>query len=267
MRKKRLNTLQAKNFSSNQLFPLINSKTINPRITNENSESTISSSIKLNIKPTDKSNFLRRFPSNTNNNINTFYKNDKEKKNNLMPDKTKTLLFFRKELKQLEEEQKRMQSEAEKENKKNERSEGRGECVLERSKTAIELGNLPYTPTFACQLNKRQRFEIYKRRLNIKKAAKTAEEAIELINKTMDEIEDKYAPKKDNKQYPIYSKAYGRMFPIPKDRIRLNEETNMWELLTVGMIIYVKKNGSFEMWSFPRGLFESKKLFFKNGAV
>jgi hypothetical protein len=161
----------------------------------------------------------------------------------------------------------RMQKEAEEKEKEEAENTNGEEMGLARSKTAIELGSLPYTPTFACQLDKRQRFEIYKRRLNIKKGAKTAEEAIELINKTMDEIENKYAPKKDDKLYPIYSKKYGRMFPIPKERIRHNEETGLTECLTTGMIIYISKNGSFEMWTVPRGFYESKKLFFKNGAV
>ena len=83
----------------------------------------------------------------------------------------------------------------------------------------------------------------------------------------MDEIEDKYAPKKDDKLYPIYSKRYGRMFPIPSERIRYNEETGLTECLTTGMIVYISKDGSFEMWSVPRGMYESKKLFFKNGAI
>ncbi len=115
------------------------------------------------------------------------------------------------------------------------------------------------------QLDKRQRFEIYKRRLAVKPSAKSAEEAIDLINKTLVEIEDRYAPKADDKIYNINSKKYGRMYPVPKDRIIVNPQTGQTELLTTGIIVYVNNNGSFEMWTKQRGAFMSKKLFHKNG--
>jgi hypothetical protein len=115
------------------------------------------------------------------------------------------------------------------------------------------------------QLDKRQRFEIYKRRLAVKPSAKSADEAIDLINKTLVEIEDRYAPKADDKIYNINSKKYGRMYPVPKDRIIINPQTGQTELLTTGIIVYVNNNGSFEMWTKQRGAFMSKKLFHKNG--
>jgi len=115
------------------------------------------------------------------------------------------------------------------------------------------------------QLDKRQRFEIYKRRLAVKPSAKSADEAIELINKTLVEIEDRYAPKAEDKIFNINSKKYGRMYPVPKDRIIVNPKTGQTELLTTGIIVYVNNNGSFEMWTKQRGAFMSKKLFHKNG--
>ena len=117
------------------------------------------------------------------------------------------------------------------------------------------------------QLDKRQRFEIYKRRLLIKPPAKNPQEAIDLLNKTIDEIEDKYAPKKDDKFYALNSKRYGRMYPIPKDRIKFNPVTNRTELLAVGLIVYVDNDGSIEMWTVSRGNSRTKKLFYKNGCV
>lgn len=136
------------------------------------------------------------------------YNNQQQQSKELLPNRSKSMQYFKDELRKLEDEQARLRKEHEEQMNKDQVNDIKG---LERSKTSIELGTLPYTPTFACQLDKRQRFEIYKRRLNIKPAAKTSEEAIEMINKTMDEIEDKYAPKKDDKLYPIYSKRYGRM--------------------------------------------------------
>lgn len=116
------------------------------------------------------------------------------------------------------------------------------------------------------QLDKRQRFQIYMRRLAHKPAAKNVQEAIDMINNTLVEIEDKYAPHKDNKFYAMNSKKYGRMYPVPEDRIKLNPETGITELYTVGLIVYIYNNGSFEIWTIPRGGNVSPtKMFWKNG--
>lgn len=116
------------------------------------------------------------------------------------------------------------------------------------------------------QLDKRQRFEIYKRRLKSKPPAKNTEEAIQLINSTLVETEDQYAPKKESKFYTINSKKYGRMYPIPDDRIKVNLDTGITEMLAVGIIIYVYGNGSFEIWTVSRGNFNPRKILTKNGA-
>lgn len=116
------------------------------------------------------------------------------------------------------------------------------------------------------QLDKRQRFEIYKRRLKTKPSVKSTEEAIQLINNTLIEIEDQYAPKKDSKFYAINSKKYGRMYPIPEDRIKFNLDTGITEMLAVGIIIYVYGNGSFEIWTVSRGNLIPRKILTKSGA-
>ena len=85
--------------------------------------------------------------------------------------------------------------------------------ILEKQKTTLVNANAgAFNPDSSYQLDKRQRFEIYKRRLLIKPPAKDAEEAVQVINKTLDEIEEKYAPKKDDKFYALNSKKYGRMW-------------------------------------------------------
>jgi hypothetical protein len=188
---------------------------------------------------------------------NNNYKNGRKE---MLPAKSKTLLYFSQELKKLEEEMARLREKQEEEIMR-EQQENLGSVDMTMG------SSLPYTPNFACQLDKRQRFEIYKRRLNAKKAATSVEEAVKLINKTIDEVEDRYAPKKEDKVYPIYSKKYGRMFRIPKERIRFNEETGLTEMLTVGLIIYVRPNGAFEIWTVPRGNFDSKRIYAKIGAV
>jgi hypothetical protein len=84
--------------------------------------------------------------------------------------------------------------------------------ILEKQKTTLNANGGNFNPDSAYQLDKRQRFEIYKRRLLIKPPASTSDEAVLVINKTLDEIEDKYAPKKDDKFYALNSKKYGRMW-------------------------------------------------------
>ncbi|RMZ98814.1 hypothetical protein BpHYR1_036926 [Brachionus plicatilis] len=116
------------------------------------------------------------------------------------------------------------------------------------------------------QLDKRQRFEIFKRRLKAKPPVKNTEEAIQLINNTLVEIEDQYAPKKDSKFCALNSKKYGRMYPIPEDRIKFNLDTGITEMLAVGIIIYVYGNGSIEIWTVSRGNFFPNKILAKSGA-
>ena len=145
--------------------------------------------------------------------------------------------------------------------------------ILEKQPTTLfnakngENTNGGFNPESAYQLDKRQRFEIYKRRLLIKPPAKDAQEAVEIINKTLDEIEDKYAPKKDDKFYALNSKKFGRMHPIPPDRIKVNVDTGKTEMLAVGLTIFINTNGAFEVWSVNRGNQMSKKLFFKTGQL
>lgn len=116
------------------------------------------------------------------------------------------------------------------------------------------------------QLDKRQRFEIYKRRLKAKPPVKNTEEAIQLINNTLVEVEDQYAPKKDSKFYGINSKKYGRMHPIPEEKIKFNLDTGITKMLALGIIIYVNGNGSFEIWTVSRGNFIPTKILTKSGA-
>lgn len=57
------------------------------------------------------------------------------------------------------------------------------------------------------QLDKRQRIELYKRSLNSKPPASNIEEAFNLINNTLIEIEDKYGPKPTDTDF-YHSKKY-----------------------------------------------------------
>lgn len=121
------------------------------------------------------------------------------------------------------------------------------------------------TYTISRQLDKKQRFELFMKRLTLKPSVSTSEQAINMLNQTMVEVEDKYAPQKNNKFYAVNSKRYGRMHPIPNERIRLNPETGITELLSVGLITYIHPNGYFEIWTVPRGRNEPKRIFKKNG--
>lgn len=121
--------------------------------------------------------------------------------------------------------------------------------------------------TISRQLDKKQRFDVFMRRLAMKPGVSNSEQAIQLLNNTMVEVEDRYAPKKCNKFYAHNSKRYGRMHPIPNDRIKLNAETGVTELLSVGLITYIQPNGYFEMWTVPRGRVTEPKRIFKKNAI
>lgn len=118
--------------------------------------------------------------------------------------------------------------------------------------------------TISRQLDKKQRFDLFMRRLAMKPAVSDKDQAIQLLNRTIIEVEDRYAPQKNNKFYAINSKRYGRMHPIPDDRIKLNAETGITELLSVGLVTYIHPNGYFEMWTVPRGRSEPRRIFKKN---
>jgi hypothetical protein len=121
--------------------------------------------------------------------------------------------------------------------------------------------------TISRQMDKKQRFDIFIKRMSIKPCVSNSNEAIELMNRTITEIEDKYAPRKNNKFYAINSKRYGRMHPIPKERIKLNPDTGITELLSVGLITYIHPNGYIEMWTLPRGKREPQRIFKKKALV
>jgi hypothetical protein len=115
------------------------------------------------------------------------------------------------------------------------------------------------------QLDKRQRFDIYMKLLDSKPNAKSIQEAILLINTTLDEVEEKHAPKKDDKVFGINSKKYGRMNPVPHERIQINPETGKMEMLTTGLTIVLEEDGSFDIWTIKRGNFDVKRVYHKNG--
>jgi hypothetical protein len=98
------------------------------------------------------------------------------------------------------------------------------------------------------QLDKRERIDLYKKCLSSKPAACNINEAFDLINNTLMEIENKYGPTVDNRAF-YFSKRYGRMFPLSKEKLKFNPEIGKNEMITVGFTIYIEKNGSFEFWS------------------
>lgn len=98
------------------------------------------------------------------------------------------------------------------------------------------------------QLDKRERIDLYKKLLTLKPPACNINEAFDLINKTLVEIEDKYGPRTDNKSF-YYSKRYGRMFPLTKEKLKFNPESGRNEMITVGFMISIEKNGTFQFWS------------------
>ena len=98
------------------------------------------------------------------------------------------------------------------------------------------------------QLDKRERIDLYKKLLTLKPPACNINEAFDLINKTLVEIEDKYGPRTDNKSF-YYSKRYGRMFPLTKEKLKFNSESGRNEMITVGFMISIEKNGTFQFWS------------------
>ncbi len=115
------------------------------------------------------------------------------------------------------------------------------------------------------QLDKRQRFDIYMKLLDSKPGAKSVQEAIVLINSTLDEVEEKHAPKKDDKVFGLNSKKYGRMNTVPEERIKINPETGKMEMLTTGLTIVLEEDGSFDIWTIKRGNFDTKRVYHKNG--
>lgn len=112
------------------------------------------------------------------------------------------------------------------------------------------------------QLDKRERMEMYKKSLLAKPAASSINEAFDLINNTLIEVEEKYGPHIDNKTF-YFSKRYGRMFPLSKDKLKFNAESGKNEMITVGFTIYINKNGSFEFWS--KNPKEPKLILSKSG--
>ena len=98
------------------------------------------------------------------------------------------------------------------------------------------------------QLDKRERMELYKKSLLAKPPASSINEAFDLINNTLIEIEEKYGPNVDNRTF-YFSKRYGRMFPLNREKLKFNAENGKNEMITVGFTIYINKNGSFEFWS------------------
>lgn len=114
----------------------------------------------------------------------------------------------------------------------------------------------------ANQLDKRQRMELFKKRLHQKTPATNLVEAFELINATLIEIEDEYGPKIEDTQF-FNSKKYGKMHPLAKEKIKLNSETGKHEMVTVGFMIVLRENGGFEFWT--KCPVEPTKIFSKNG--
>lgn len=57
------------------------------------------------------------------------------------------------------------------------------------------------------QLDKRQRIELYKKALHNKPPASNIDEAFDLINNTLIEIEDKYGPRPNDSDF-YHSKKY-----------------------------------------------------------
>ena len=53
------------------------------------------------------------------------------------------------------------------------------------------------------------------------------------------------------------------MHPLNKEKIKLNNETGKLEMITVGFLIILNENGSFEFWT--KDLVEPTKIFSKNG--
>jgi hypothetical protein len=91
-------------------------------------------------------------------------------------------------------------------------------------------------------LSLQERLAIYFERLKAAPPATSAQEAIELINKTLDEVEDEYSgiPKNPNPSL----KFDGRMYPVQSDFIRPNpNDEDGYILRTRGHEIYVYKDG------------------------
>jgi len=139
--------------------------------------------------------------------------------------------------------------------------------MFSKKKSTTANGGSFESYTISRQLDKKQRFDLFIKRLALKPPVSTSEQAIELLNRTMIEVEDKYAPQKDNKFYALNSKRYGRMHAIPDDRIKLNTKTGITEVFSVGLITYIHPNGYFEMWTVPRGRNEPRRIFKKSALL
>lgn len=90
-----------------------------------------------------------------------------------------------------------------------------------------------------------ERLEIYLRYLKDAEPVGSSEDALELICRTLDEVEEEYT---DDPNEPERWRELDRMFPPQSDRIALESpRPGITTVVTRGHEIYIGDNGSFEI--------------------
>ena len=102
-----------------------------------------------------------------------------------------------------------------------------------------------------------QRLELFFRRLAEAPPAATAEEALALVCRLMEEVEEEFCPVP--KQTPAPTDFTGRMYPPQKDRIRLIED-GILRANTRHHRIFCRPNGAIDIWHLPTNTHTLSKL-------
>lgn len=115
-------------------------------------------------------------------------------------------------------------------------------------KFAGKISNWLFTRKVTQQvLSKSERLKIFAEKLNVAPGAKNVDEAIGLINKTLDEVEDTYSGVKKAKGIP--DRDDGRMYGILDDKYVTKHADGSVTANTKGNKIEIAKDGSFKILS------------------
>ena len=93
-----------------------------------------------------------------------------------------------------------------------------------------------------------QRLELFFRRLAEAPPAASAEEALALVCRLMEEVEEEFCPVP--KQTPAPTDFTGRMYPPQEDRIRLMED-GILRANTRHHRIFCRSDGGIDIWHLP----------------
>ncbi|RZK25318.1 MAG: hypothetical protein EOO43_05840 [Flavobacterium sp.] len=134
------------------------------------------------------------------------------------------------------------------------------ETTEEADKSALKLGTGLLLPNVLLKpltiatntqkiLSKIDRLNIFKTRILNAPAANNADEALTLINKTMDDVEDIYSGVVKNVEMAMAGKTDGRMYGFLDDAFITRHANGNITGLTAGHRVEIQANGSFSIYS------------------